>query len=95
MENFDPDPQVRGYVFVRLADHLLAEIAESRITVGARLANEREMARTYGVGIGTVRRSLELLRERGIVETYPSKGTFVIATTPIDDSDDAGARRTR
>jgi DNA-binding GntR family transcriptional regulator len=89
VDKFDPDPEIRGYVFVRLADYVMAEVAAGRISVGGRLPNEREMAQKYGVSHGTVRRTLELLRERGVAETYPSKGTFVIAATAGPNGADA------
>jgi GntR family transcriptional regulator len=41
------------------------------------LRGERAMAEEYGVAIGTVRRAVKHLRDRGVVVTLPHKGTFV------------------
>ena len=76
--DFDPDPARPGYVFVRLADHLAEQIAAGRLPAGARLASQRDMAAEYGVSTDTVTRALDVLRERGLVETYPYKGTYVV-----------------
>lgn len=38
------------------------------------------MTEVYGVSIGTVRRAVALLRDRGVVATLPAKGTFILGT---------------
>jgi GntR family transcriptional regulator len=68
-----------GYVYMRVADAVEADIRTGRLPKGARLANEREMGAQYGVAPGTVRRAVAELRDRGLVVTLPNKGTFVIA----------------
>ncbi|PZF81129.1 GntR family transcriptional regulator [Jiangella anatolica] len=77
MPAFDPDPDLPGYSYVRFADFLAGEIASGRIPVGGKLPGEIELARTHKVALGTVRRAMVVLRERGLVATYPSKGSFV------------------
>jgi len=66
-----------GYVYVRVADEVEAEIRSGRLPVGARLPNERDMGAQYGVAPGTARRAVQELRDRGLVVTLPNKGTFV------------------
>jgi DNA-binding GntR family transcriptional regulator len=46
------------------------------------LLGERAMAEDYGVAIGTIRRAVRDLRERGIVVTLPHKGTYVAVRLP-------------
>jgi aminoglycoside phosphotransferase (APT) family kinase protein len=41
------------------------------------LVAERRLADEYGVSLGTARRATELLRDRGLVFTLRSKGTFI------------------
>jgi DNA-binding GntR family transcriptional regulator len=72
---FEPDPA--GYVYVQLADYVQEQIAAGELTPGTRLLAESDMAAEYGVSLGSVRRVVRLLRERGVVVTLPSKGTFV------------------
>lgn len=66
------------YEYVKLADQIAAEIASGKLPVGAALPGERAMTEIYRVSIGTVRRAVRELRERGLVATLPAKGTFVV-----------------
>jgi GntR family transcriptional regulator len=72
---FDPNPA--AYVYMEVADHLAARITAGELAPGARLAGERELAEEYGVALGTARRAVQELRDRGLVETLPAKGTYV------------------
>ncbi|MFJ6905620.1 GntR family transcriptional regulator [Streptomyces griseoluteus] len=69
---------VPQYEYVKLADQIAAEIASGKLPIGAALPGERAMTQVYGVSIGTVRRAVRELRERGLVATLPAKGTFVV-----------------
>ncbi|MGW8851575.1 winged helix-turn-helix domain-containing protein [Streptomyces xiamenensis] len=71
------DPSRAEYVWRQIADHLAARIASGELPAGARLPGERALAEEYGVALGTVRRAVVDLRERGLVKTLPAKGTFV------------------
>jgi DNA-binding GntR family transcriptional regulator len=74
---WDPGAGGPAYVYVRLADHLAARIASGELPADARLPGERDLAAEYGVALGTARRAVEELRDRGLVVTLPGKGTFV------------------
>jgi len=74
---WDPEDKT-PYLYERLADHIAARIAVGDYQPGAMLPNEREMVPEYGVSIDTVRRALAVLRDRGLVVTYPSRGTYVL-----------------
>lgn len=65
------------YVYVRVADHIAARIAAGELVPGTRLPGERDLAAEYGVALGTTRRAIEDLRDRGLVVTLPAKGTYV------------------
>lgn len=73
------DPQGGGpaYTYARVADHLAARIEAGELAPGARLPSERDLAAEYGVALGTARRAIVELRDRGLVVTLPAKGTFV------------------
>lgn len=76
----EPDaqhPWKPGYVYVQLADLIAEQIAVGRLQPGAMLPGERALAAEYGVGVNTVRGAIRVLRERGLVVTYPAKGTYV------------------
>jgi DNA-binding GntR family transcriptional regulator len=65
--------------YVRVADDIAARIASGELKPGARLRAERELAEHYGVSYGTIRRAMEVLRERGLITTIHGRGTFVSA----------------
>jgi DNA-binding GntR family transcriptional regulator len=75
---WNPDAGGPAYVYMRVADHIAARIAAGDLSADSRLPGERELAAEYGVAIGTARRAVEELRERGLVVTLPGKGTYVI-----------------
>ncbi|MFI2430687.1 GntR family transcriptional regulator [Streptomyces sp. NPDC018693] len=70
------------YRYVEVANAVEAEIRSGRLPVGARLPGEREMAETYGIALGTARRVVKELRDRGLVGTLPAKGTYVLRKPP-------------
>jgi DNA-binding GntR family transcriptional regulator len=76
--SFDPHEGPPGYVYARIADHLAARMTAGEFPPDSMLPGERSLAESYGVGLGTVRRALDVLRERGLIVTLPAKGTFVL-----------------
>ncbi|WP_367129508.1 MULTISPECIES: winged helix-turn-helix domain-containing protein [Streptomyces] len=81
------DPTRVAYVYMQVADHVAAQIEAGTLRPGARLAGERDLAEQYGVAIGTVRRAIQELRDRGLLVTLPAKGTFVLEQQSADDAD--------
>jgi GntR family transcriptional regulator len=75
---WDPDAGGPAYVYMRVADHIAARISAGDLPADARLPGERELAAEYGVAIGTARRAVLELRERGLAVTLPGKGTYVV-----------------
>ncbi|GAA2456845.1 winged helix-turn-helix domain-containing protein [Streptomyces macrosporus] len=84
-----PEFEVRPaqLVYVAVADHIAARIRAGELRPGARLRSERDLAAEYGVAYLTVRRAMEVLRNRGYVETVHGKGTFV--ADPLPEHDEA------
>ena len=64
------------YVWRQLADYLEARIRAGDLAPGARLRGEQAMREEYGVSLSTLRKALARLRERGLLVTTPSLGTF-------------------
>jgi GntR family transcriptional regulator, transcriptional repressor for pyruvate dehydrogenase complex len=65
----------------RLYEQIVLQIEES-ITKGVlkqgdQLPAERELALQFGVSRTAVREAVKALREKGLVEAYPGKGTFI------------------
>jgi GntR family transcriptional regulator len=80
--SFNPDAGEPGYLYMKLADHLAARIADGSLRPGAMLPNERSLASKCEVSVGTVRRATRLLRNRGLVITLPGRGTYVAMKSP-------------
>jgi len=72
------------YAYAQVANHLEKRIRAGELPPLARLPGERELAAEYGVALGTVRRAMQEMRERGLVTTTPSKGTFILRQSPAD-----------
>ena len=72
------DPRGRRLVYMLIADDIAAKIANGAYTADQRLPSEAELAAEYGAARMTVRRAARELRERGLVETVPGKGNYVL-----------------
>ena len=75
---FDPGAEPLRYRYELLADHLTELIDAGELKANVPLPAERRLASQFGVSLGTARRATELLRQRGLVITLRSKGTFVV-----------------
>jgi GntR family transcriptional regulator, transcriptional repressor for pyruvate dehydrogenase complex len=65
----------------RLYEQIVQQIEESilkdTLKPGDQLPAERELAQQFGVSRTAVREAVQALREKGLVEAYPGRGTFV------------------
>jgi DNA-binding GntR family transcriptional regulator len=71
------DPGSVTPLYEQLANWIASEIAAGRIAPGAKFADSRDLAEQWGVAYQTVRRTMQELRERGLVVSRVGKGTFV------------------
>ena len=74
-----PDINTRGaaLIYVQVADHIAARIANGDLAPGSRLPAERSLAAEYCVAYDTIRRATAVLRERKLIVTVHGRGTFV------------------
>jgi len=63
------------YAYLQVADDLERRINDGEIEV--KLPSERDLAEDYGVAYTTVRRAMEILRDRGLIITRHGRGTFI------------------
>jgi GntR family transcriptional regulator len=75
-----PEWDAAEFVYVQLADDLAGRIGQGEFPTGSRLPSEADLAEHYGVAKMTVRRALEVLRERGLVKTLHGRGSVVVAS---------------
>jgi DNA-binding GntR family transcriptional regulator len=69
------DPLGEQYAYIQVADDLERRINDGEIEV--KLPSERDLAEDYGVAYTTVRRAMEVLRDRGLIITRHGRGTFI------------------
>ncbi|MGH9724765.1 MAG: FadR/GntR family transcriptional regulator, partial [Candidatus Acidiferrales bacterium] len=69
----------------RLYEQIVKQIEESldkgELKSGDQLPAERELALQFGVSRTAVREAVKALREKGLVEAYPGRGTFITSET--------------
>jgi GntR family transcriptional regulator len=65
--------------YAELATDLRARILQGQWEPGQALAAETDLARNYGVALGTIRQAIALLVDQGLLERRHGKGTFVKA----------------
>jgi GntR family transcriptional regulator len=73
---FKPTPL--RLMYEQVAEHIAARIEAGELGPDTRMPPERELAGEYGVAYNTVRKSMELLRERGLIVTIHGRGTYVV-----------------
>jgi GntR family transcriptional regulator len=77
--------QMRGPlpVHMQISEMLIREIAVGRLADGARLPPEREMAANLGIAVGTLRRALADLTEKGLLDRIQGSGNYVRARSDL------------
>src|SRR5439155_19270824 len=63
----------------RIAEALRERIQDGELPPGARLDNQRQLARSFGVTLMTLRQALELLEREHLITRRHGLGTFVAA----------------
>jgi GntR family transcriptional repressor for pyruvate dehydrogenase complex len=70
----------------RLYEQIVQQVEESihkgTLKAGDQLPPERELAQQFGVSRTAVREAVKALREKGLVEAYPGRGTFITESSP-------------
>ena len=64
-------------LYLQLRDILAARIAKGEWKRGSPIPNELDLAREYGVSVGTMRKALSLLHSQRLVSRERGRGTFV------------------
>jgi GntR family transcriptional regulator len=72
----DPTGPVPPYR--QIAEIIRQRIKSGEYAKGTRIPTESEMVDTWEVARTTARRAIALLREEGLVQTVPQRGTYVL-----------------
>ncbi|MEO1662047.1 MAG: GntR family transcriptional regulator [Pseudomonadota bacterium] len=68
---------------IQVSEMLIREIAAGLYPDGSRLPTERQMAHNLGVAVGTLRRALAILEERGLLHRVQGSGNYVQAKAEV------------
>ncbi len=63
--------------YLRIIDDVNELVESGRWPAGHRVPRPAELAAEYHVSVGTVRRALDLLKDRGVLEGRQGKGVYV------------------
>src|SRR5690349_1346094 len=78
---FGDKPVYKAVRTSRLYEQIVQQIEESilkgALKPGDQLPAERELAQNFGVSRTAVREAVKALREKGLVEAYSGRGTFI------------------
>lgn len=75
--SFTSAPLTRAPLYLQLAQQIEGRIASGEWRFDQKLPSEARMCETFGVSVGTVRKAIQLLVERGLLITHHGSGTFV------------------
>lgn len=64
-------------VYAQVSEVLIREIAAGRLSDGERLPPERQLAATHQVTVRTLRKSLKILEEKGLLERIQGSGNYI------------------
>lgn len=70
-------PIQTGRLYEQIVDQIEQQIVAGTLQTGDRLPPERDLATRFGVSRTAVREAVKALRQRGLLEVYPGRGTFV------------------
>ncbi len=77
MSKIDPTGKLPPYR--QLAAIVAGRIESGEYPRGSRLPSEADFMEEFELGRSTVRRAMAWLREQGLAETVPTRGTYVAA----------------
>lgn len=64
-------------IYMQTAEMLIREISSGRLIDGEKLPAEREMASDLGIAVGTLRKALDELGSKGLLERVQGSGNYV------------------
>lgn len=70
-------------LYLQISEMMIREIAAGRLADGERLPPERDYAAQLGTSVGTLRKSLADLTEKGLLERIQGSGNYVRARSDV------------
>lgn len=63
--------------YIQISERLIRDIAAGHLVDGARLPPERDMADSLGLSVGTLRKALAVLAEKGLLARVQGSGNYI------------------
>jgi GntR family transcriptional regulator len=63
--------------YIQISELLIRDIQAGRLLDGERLPPERDMARSMGISVGTLRKALAVMTEKGLLERLQGSGNYI------------------
>jgi len=76
------NPVHTARLYEQIVEQIEGNILKGELNPGDKLPAERELAEQFGVSRTAIREAVKALTQKGLVEVYPGRGTFVINSTP-------------
>lgn len=70
-------------LYQQVVQQIEQSIVQGGLKVGEQLPPERELGERFGVSRTAVREAVKALREKGLVQTEPGRGTFITNSTSL------------
>ena len=71
-------------LYLQVHGRLIGFLVSSTWKPGQMIPNEIELARDFGVSVGTMRKALQTLTDQGLLVRRQGRGTFVAEVQPLD-----------
>jgi GntR family transcriptional regulator len=72
------DPTGKMPPYRQVAEIIAGKIAAGEYARGSRIPTESELVETYEIARSTARRAVAWLREQNLIETVPTRGSYVV-----------------
>jgi len=69
---------------IQISETLIREISAGILPHGARLPTEKKMAADYSVAVGTLRKALAILEQKGLLERVQGSGNYIRSKHKIE-----------
>jgi GntR family transcriptional repressor for pyruvate dehydrogenase complex len=69
-------------LYEQIVQQIESSILKGELVEGSQLPAERDLAKQFGVSRTAVREAIKALQEKGLVDAFPGRGTFVTNGTP-------------
>lgn len=70
--------------YIQISEMLIRDVAAGHLADGAKLPPEREMAADLGISVGTLRKSLADMQDKGLLERVQGSGNYVRAQSDVN-----------